>query len=153
MKCCRICGEEKPLTEFNTRPDSKDGRRSECKICGRAIIREHYKNNKGPYLARGAITSANRKERVSILKKDLYCISCGESRSIALDFHHKDSKEKEHTISDMLRMRKSDEEIATEIAKCVVLCCICHRIVHFGDPEDKVRIENIIKDVKDEYVN
>lgn len=33
MKTCNQCGQEKPLSEFRNRKDSKDGKRNNCKIC------------------------------------------------------------------------------------------------------------------------
>lgn len=33
MRQCKACGETKPITEFYTRPDSKDGYRNTCKHC------------------------------------------------------------------------------------------------------------------------
>ena len=35
MKECTKCGVEKPLDDFHSRIDSKDGRRNECKVCKR----------------------------------------------------------------------------------------------------------------------
>lgn len=33
MKTCNQCGQEKPLSEFRNRKDSKDGKRNNCKVC------------------------------------------------------------------------------------------------------------------------
>jgi len=33
MKTCNKCGQEKPLSEFRNRKDSKDGKRNNCKVC------------------------------------------------------------------------------------------------------------------------
>lgn len=41
MKECTICGKVKSLTEFHKRPETKDGRRSDCKQC----FRERSKKN------------------------------------------------------------------------------------------------------------
>ena len=42
-KQCRICGEVKPLNEFYRRKDSRDGHRSECKVC-MDVQNRHYHN-------------------------------------------------------------------------------------------------------------
>ena len=46
MKKCNKCGEVKPVSEFNKRPSSRDGLRSECKVCRAAYKRKHYLANR-----------------------------------------------------------------------------------------------------------
>ena len=42
--CIGICGLEKPLFEFETRKDSKDGYRNQCKECmGKGVPKEIFK--------------------------------------------------------------------------------------------------------------
>lgn len=36
-KICRICGEEKPITDFPKHPQYKDGHDTRCKSCTNAI--------------------------------------------------------------------------------------------------------------------
>ena len=45
MKTCTNCGEEKESSEFYSRKDSKDGLKSECKICTRARNSKYKKEN------------------------------------------------------------------------------------------------------------
>tara|TARA_Y100000310_G_scaffold343310_1_gene450325 strand:- start:128 stop:817 length:690 start_codon:yes stop_codon:yes gene_type:complete len=50
MKACRICGKEKPLTEFYKRKDSPDGYRNDCKECcnkRNAITKREWKKRNG----------------------------------------------------------------------------------------------------------
>lgn len=47
-KSCRICGELKPLTEFHRASGMRDGHRSECKPCYRAISAARYRANPEP---------------------------------------------------------------------------------------------------------
>jgi hypothetical protein len=57
------------------------------------------------------------------------CVDCGYiGHYAAYDFHHEGDKEFEWT---KLRLR-SWESITNELAKCVLLCAICHRIRHAG---------------------
>lgn len=37
-KICSKCGEEKELSEFNIRKDTKNGFRADCKLCRKNII-------------------------------------------------------------------------------------------------------------------
>jgi hypothetical protein len=42
FKVCRICGEEKALTEFHRATDMRDGHRNECKVCFRLLWKARY---------------------------------------------------------------------------------------------------------------
>ncbi len=49
----------------------------------------------------------------------------------ALDFHHRDPKQKEFGLSDR-GLTRSWEKTKNEIEKCVLICANCHREVHAG---------------------
>ena len=58
------------------------------------------------------------------------CIKCGYNKDItALEFHHKNPKDKEIDPSKM--MNKSPEFIKNELDKCELLCSNCHREEHY----------------------
>lgn len=59
------------------------------------------------------------------------CVLCGESRLPCLDFHHTD--EKTDSINLLVQRHKSVERLEAEIAKCIVVCSNCHRLIH-GPP-------------------
>ncbi len=60
------------------------------------------------------------------------CMICGYKRcSGALDFHHRDPKQKEFGLSDR-GLTRSWEKTLKEIKKCVLICANCHREVHAG---------------------
>ncbi len=44
-KKCIACGEEKKLSEFPPRKDSKDGRRNNCKSCEKSKRKKYYEDN------------------------------------------------------------------------------------------------------------
>jgi hypothetical protein len=57
------------------------------------------------------------------------CKKCGFSgNQAALQFHHKNSKEKDFTIGNVAN--KSWDSIKKEIQKCLLLCANCHMIEH-----------------------
>ena len=64
-------------------------------------------------------------------KEQLSCSICGESESVCLDFHHRDSEEKFKEVSRMVG-DYSIETTKLEIDKCDVLCANCHRKRHAG---------------------
>lgn len=60
------------------------------------------------------------------------CMLCGYNRyQGALDFHHKNAKDKEFGIS-VRGLTRSWEKIKAEIDKCVLVCANCHREIHAG---------------------
>lgn len=60
------------------------------------------------------------------------CQVCGYNKCVnALEFHHRDPKEKEFQFSEY--MRKTNKELALELDKCDLLCSNCHREKHAED--------------------
>jgi predicted HNH restriction endonuclease len=58
------------------------------------------------------------------------CSICGyDTCTAGFDFHHIDPLEKDFTISNRMT---SWAAIKSELDKCVLLCCRCHREVHDG---------------------
>ena len=58
------------------------------------------------------------------------CEKCGYNKCIAaMDFHHKDPKEKEFGLSQK-GLTKSLEVLKKEADKCLLLCANCHRETH-----------------------
>lgn len=58
------------------------------------------------------------------------CSICGYANCLdALDFHHKNSDEKEHLVSKLLSS-KNEERLFSEVDKCILLCANCHRETH-----------------------
>jgi hypothetical protein len=74
------------------------------------------------------------------------CEKCGYDKCIAaMDFHHKDPKEKEFGLSQK-GLTKSLEILKKEADKCLLLCANCHRETHdalseFKDITTKKRIK------------
>ena len=59
------------------------------------------------------------------------CSLCGYKKCLeALEFHHKDSSEKDFGISNKGYTR-SWEKVKAELDKCTLLCANCHRELHF----------------------
>jgi len=66
-------------------------------------------------------------------KSKLKCSKCREDHPATLDFHHKNSKEKEFNVTFMSYFGYSIERIKKEIAKCIILCANCHRKLHYEE--------------------
>lgn len=66
-------------------------------------------------------------EFLNQLKLEKGCAKCGYREAPeALDFHHLDPPKKEAQV----KVFWGRDHILREVAKCVVLCCICHRRQH-----------------------
>lgn len=65
--------------------------------------------------------------RVNEILKSGTCFTCGESETCVLDFHHVNPSDKKDSPKQGYRSWKWIEQ---ELAKCVILCCNCHRRVH-----------------------
>jgi hypothetical protein len=104
--------------------------------CSTGVIALHcnIKNQERQKL-RHSLQSRERKERIVNLKGGK-CEICGYSKCIAaLDFHHKDSNEKDFNISSM--MLKSFKRLDEEIGKCLLLCANCHRELHSKENDER----------------
>lgn len=63
------------------------------------------------------------------------CALCGYNKCIgALEFHHKNPREKDFGIGSKGYTR-SWEKVKAELDKCIMLCANCHREVHAGVAE------------------
>ncbi len=64
-------------------------------------------------------------------KKTQKCSICGEDHVATLEFHHKNTEEKEITISNAIKHGYSIAEIKKELSKTITVCANCHRKIHW----------------------
>jgi 5-methylcytosine-specific restriction endonuclease McrA len=65
MKICRRCKDTKPLSEFNNKSRSPDGKNYYCKECSRALSKKHYVENTD------RVRASNERWRSENLEADL----------------------------------------------------------------------------------
>ncbi len=128
-KKCYTCQNFKTLDSFNKNKARKDGLNSICKECSKSKSREYYSENKENHL------KIIRKKTQEIIKRNQEfvleylkthpCVDCEETDLVVLDFDH--LKDKKDSISNMIRLGKSIDNISKEISKCEVRCANCHR--------------------------
>lgn len=72
------------------------------------------------------------KKQAAIAHKGGACEHCGYTSeyTTVFDFHHKDPETKSEEINVMIGNGLSLKRILPEVDKCLLLCAICHRIVH-----------------------
>lgn len=60
------------------------------------------------------------------------CLFCGKTYHFsAMDYHHKDPKEKYKDIAVLVKGMAAMKTIKAEIEKCVLVCSNCHRTHHY----------------------
>lgn len=132
LRICGICKNslEENDENFASRNDrGKKEFQTNCRACQKLYRKEHYEKNKEKYIIKAKNYKNTFIEWFLEIKKQLKCAKCGENRYWVLDFHHKDPKEKEGSISKMMR-ECNKEKILNEINKCTILCSNCHRDLH-----------------------
>lgn len=130
-KQCTVCNEIKPLTEFRFRHKQKRILQTQCKTCCKQQGKDHYEANKSAQIAKQVVRNIRNKNKYYEFKSILYCVSCSESASYCLEFHHLDSSTKEYNVGNMGRLPWNT--VKKELSKCICLCSNCHRKVHYGD--------------------
>tara|TARA_R110002051_G_scaffold200186_1_gene267107 strand:- start:801 stop:1094 length:294 start_codon:yes stop_codon:yes gene_type:complete len=76
--------------------------------------------------------TAVKKEWLNEYKKDNHCSHCGSLHDpLCMDLHHTDPKNKLATISTLVHGSHTLEKLKEEVAKCKILCAICHRLYHY----------------------
>ena len=117
MKECIICHQLKEYSEFYKHPKTKDGYNSSCKVC------QYEKYNK---------VHIKKRKELKLHYVELLggkCSKCGYNKHPEiLEFHHLDPKEKDFSVSNLLRMGKQADN---EILKCILLCPNCHKEEHY----------------------
>lgn len=135
IKSRKFCIKCSPFGKHNTSKNPIDAAALHCcKTCKREYF---YDRSKGH--SKIQCNSCNIKARRFKVKEKAInykggkCEKCGYNKCIkALDFHHVDSENKVFDIS-ILISSISWEIIKIELDKCKLLCCRCHREIHYLD--------------------
>lgn len=130
-KICSRCQIRKLVENFCRCSRLSDGLQSACKSCmndsynrSRAKKYKHY--NEVKRLRREKCRAAFR-----AWLETQQCFTCGEIDSDLFDLHHIDPNKKDVNIADVKDTWAWDR-LQTELDKCVVICCKCHRKIHAG---------------------
>lgn len=130
LKCCTKCKIEQPVTNFSFKNTTKGTLASNCKKCQKIMKDKHYIKNQKYYINRNRERRKKKRQWWAELKKELFCVKCGNNHPAVLDYHHRDYTQKEFTLSAWYQ-NYSEERVLEELAKCEVLCSNCHRILHW----------------------
>ena len=128
MKRCTRCRVSRPLEDFHRRAASRDGHQNVCKPCKQEYNQTYYRATADQYAeARRTQVDALRVavNDVILQAKDVPCTDCGRRLPPdAMDLDHVRGR-KRTTASGMRRLGLSG--VLAELAKCDVVCVICHR--------------------------
>jgi len=96
-----------------------------------------YTENEWRDLSKNLRFRRRNQAKIAKLKLESGCSECGyDENPIALEYHHKNSENKEMDISTMITQGLSFNRILNEIDKCKVLCSCCHKIEESGNIYD-----------------
>ena len=122
-KNCLRCGRFKGLILFSKCTKHKDGLAYICKECNIEYLKT-YDNSKSNDRIREQ--RKIKREYVNNLKSNP-CIDCGKSyEPYLMDYDHVRGI-KITNVSNLVKHNSSIQLIDEEIAKCDLVCCLCHR--------------------------
>jgi hypothetical protein len=127
-RCCRRCGEEKPVTEFHR---WRDDYQWWCKPCRRDYAAAHYQRHKARRQAQNERRQAAFMAWYTSLKAGKPCADCGGLfHPAAMHWDHLPGQEKKATLG-YLAKRGNRRRVLEEIAKCELVCANCHAVRTF----------------------
>jgi hypothetical protein len=122
LRWCSRCARFRAESYFNRHPT---GRQWWCRDCFKAYYAEqrarHCKRNNALKAARVAEAQAFVLDHL----REHPCVDCGEPDPIVLEFDHLGAKRAD--VSTLVRRGIQLRILATEIARCDVVCASCHR--------------------------
>jgi hypothetical protein len=130
-KFCPTCAIKRNVSEFGRDVARHDGLQSQCRACKKVVQNRWYEKNKARHVAR--VVKRRREVEAEMIKAIVAylethpCVDCGESNPVVLEFDHVRGS-KINSICNLINRGCCWETIHSEIQKCEVRCCNCHRI-------------------------
>lgn len=129
MKRCGKCKVVQPILDFYNDISRPDGLSSYCKICTSEVNRSaRDKIRGGPSTPRPEIRGTAISAYVNILKSEPCMDCCGTFPPEAMDWDHRPGEDKFMDVGKLVGGRYSFDIVMAEIAKCDLVCAVCHRI-------------------------
>jgi uncharacterized Zn finger protein len=130
---CKVCGVDQPETNFGFHRKATNTRRTECKECGKVYARARYASNAAVRLKLREVNKRSITRNLNFARETLIssgCVDCGTKDVRVLEFDHV-TGDKITGVMQLARAAVSVAKLENEIAKCVVRCLNCHRIVTY----------------------
>jgi hypothetical protein len=129
-KRCTACGDLLPVDAFAWKDERRGWRRSTCRSCRRAYAQAWYRQNGDRHRAAAAAARRRRFQVNSAIvaaAKAVPCADCGgRFDHQQLDFDHVRGTKVDNVAC--LVWHAAPERVMAEIAKCEVVCAVCHRM-------------------------
>jgi len=131
-RICDHCKKEKDIEQFNWKYKALGIRHGTCRECMKWFVRRYFQGSAHDEHLR----NVNERKKVAreVAREYVWeylsthpCIQCGESDPRVLEFHHRDSVQKERDVSRMVADGLSTGRLQLEMDKCDVLCGNCHK--------------------------
>ena len=116
MSHCKYCNKEKENIVSYKGPSGETLYGKQCRDCKNKRRIKRARSTKKDFLA---------------YKSKLNCEECGFTDWRALQFHHKNPRNKDLELASTVGKGWSLNKIKKEIRKCKCLCANCHQILHF----------------------
>ena len=124
---CSTCHKDLPEEDFCYRNKITRKRSSVCRNCARAYHVQYYKDHPEKQFKRNYKYIKSLRELIQKIKEETPCRDCGKFNPYyRVDFDHVRG-EKLCDVSRLLGVTSSKKKIFEEIAKCDVVCALCHR--------------------------
>jgi len=128
LRCCSRCKQYKDReTAFTT--GARGNKASACKDCeSKRVSNYYFANQEYRNNTKRQLAERTRENRIRVYMHLLThpCVDCGEDDVTTLDFDHRDTADKLHPVSYLVK-HSSWEGVQAEIEKCDVRCASCHR--------------------------
>jgi hypothetical protein len=130
----RLCLACSPFAERERKSLYDETGHKLCTTCSRPIELNRKKTLKCQYCSH-QIREGQRIEKAASIVGTA-CWKCGYDKGIAawaaLDFHHVDPEKKEFCLGIRQLANYAWDRVLSEMYKCVLVCCRCHREYHSG---------------------
>ncbi len=127
-KLCPKCDSHLSLEEFSKRTRSKDGLCLWCRRCSAEYIKQYYLERKKSIIARHVANRRKIGDEIDKIKSSGACLDCGVSHPTEpylMEFDH--LRDKKENVSWAVLRGWSLSSVMEEIAKCELVCVMCHR--------------------------
>lgn len=128
MRTCTRCGISKAAAAFASRRKDRGSLQSWCRECHKAHAAERYRRRTPEQVRHkrevDRLTVAAIRRQVWEYLRGRWCIDCGETDVVVLEFDHIGTKS--GNVSDLVK-NGSWSSVLGEIQHCEVRCANCHR--------------------------
>lgn len=123
---CNACKVLKSVDDYHCCTRSLAGRVGKCKVCYAEQRKKLYPGKKNKIVAKTKASRIALAKLVDELKRNVPCADCSKIyEPVCMEYDHIDNKKL--AVSKMVHENFSINSIKEEIAKCELVCVLCHK--------------------------